>query len=136
MSFLNTSKKLHWTHHAHKKMAYYRLSEARVRRVMNSPKRVEEGVAPKTVAMMQPTALKGSASGVRVGALNFTWNAKKAAAPLKAKPAWSQEIWVMVQDIPTGRKIISAWRYPGVSKVRGEIAGIMKKEYQSYMSKK
>jgi hypothetical protein len=97
---------------------------------------VEEGVAPKTVAMMQPSALHGSASAIRVGALNFTRDPKRPAASLKAKPAWSQEIWVMVQDVPTGRKIISAWRYPGVSKVRGEITGIMKSEYNSYVSSK
>jgi hypothetical protein len=39
----------------------------------------------------------------------------------------------MVQDVPTGRKIISAWRYPGVSKARGEITSIMKNEYRSYI---
>ena len=100
-------------------MAYYRLSEQRVRSVLHSPKRIEEGVAPKTVAVMAPAAKKFIVlkdGGVR-------------------KETWSQEIWVMVQDAPTGRKIISAWRYPGVSKVRGEISGIMKNEYRSYISR-
>ncbi len=127
------SKKLLWTHHAREKMGYYRLSEGRVRRVMNSPKRIEEGVAPKTVAMMQPASMKVTSVNVSGTPLNFSWSSKGAPKP---KAAWSQEIWVMVQDVPTGRKVISAWRYPGVSKVRDEIKDIMKTEYQSYIAKK
>jgi len=101
-------------------MAYYRLSEQRVKSVLRSPRRIEEGVAPKTIAVMSPSSIKyvvPKAGGLR-------------------KETWKQEIWVMVQDAPTGRKIISAWRYPGVTKVRSEVAGIMKSEYQSYISKK
>ena len=142
-------------------MGYYRLSEQRVRRVLHSPRRIEEGVAPKTVAMMQPISIhsvrteivpgerrgfRGARPGTPLG-LPIASQWKKSvlgAAPRhdaslpsgKAGISWSQEIWVMVQDVPTGRKIISAWRYPGVSKVRGEITGIMKAEYQSYLAKK
>jgi hypothetical protein len=86
-------------------MHFYRLSPSRVRRVMNAPKRVEEGVAPKTVAMMQPAAMKG------IG--------------------WTQEIWVMVQDSGTKRKVISAWRYPGVTKPRAAVE-LARKEYEEY----
>ena len=100
---------LHWTNHAKAKMAFYRLSPMRVRRVLHSPKRVEEGVAPKTIAMMQPAAMKG-------------------------KNTWTQEIWVMVQDKGKERKVISAWRYPGVTKPRGEIANFMKREYQAFVA--
>lgn len=67
-------------------MRHYRLSEARVRRVMHSPARVEEGIAEKTIAFMQPAG-----------------NGRT-------------EIWVMVQDERTRRKVISAWRYPGRTK--------------------
>lgn len=83
-----TAKKPLWTNHAKEKMRYYRLSENRVKRILNAPKRVERGIAPDTVAMMQRggTSQKG------------------------------HEIWVMVQDSPKQRKIISAWRYPGTTK--------------------
>lgn len=92
---------LTWTAHAKAKMMFYKLSPARVRRVLYSPKRVEEGVAPKTVAAMQP--------------------------------AQSHEIWVMYQDSPRERKVISAWRYPGISKPRSAvIQQILKEEYQEY----
>lgn len=95
-------------------MAFYRLSPARVRRVLNTPKRVEEGVAPKTIAMMQPGSLKRSAPG---------------------REAWTQEIWVMIQDTARERKVISAWRYPGVTKPRGAaVANAMKKAYDEYLN--
>ena len=91
-------------------MAFYKLSEQRVARVMHSPKRIEEGVAPKTVAMMQPASIKTAARPTF---------AKKVDATSK-KETWSQEIWVMVQDLGKQRKIISAWRYPGITKPRSE----------------
>ena len=106
---------LHWTSHAKGKMMFYGLSPMRVRRVLHSPKRIEEGVAPKTVAMMQPASQKRTALG---------------------KESWSQELWVMVQDTPNQRKVISAWRYPGMSKVRGEIAQFMKNEYKEFIAGK
>ena len=110
---------LSWTHHARAKMNFYKLSQARVRRVLHSPKRVEEGVAPKTVAMMQPASMKFSTG--RVGA--------------KKEERWTQEIWVMIQDIGKNRKVISAWRYPGVTKPRSEVAiNLMRKAYNEFIN--
>ena len=63
-------------------------------RIIHTPMRIEDGVAEKTIAFMQ-----------------------KAGS--KAHP---YELWTMVQDVGQKRKIISAWRYPGVTKPRGEIA--------------
>ena len=74
-------------------MRFYKLSESRVKRIIHSPKRIEEGIAPKTVAMMQ------SAGSVK----------------------HPYELWVMLQDVTDRRKIISAWRYPGITKPRDEI---------------
>lgn len=109
---------LSWTLHAQAKMGFYKLSPARVRRVLHSPKRVEEGVAPKTIAMMQPTALK--TQGGRAGA--------------KKEERWTQEIWVMVQDAGAHRKVISAWRYPGVTKPRDPVTfNLMQEQYNDYI---
>lgn len=85
--------KFHWTKHAHYKMRFYRLSEQMVRGVIARPKRLEEGIALNTLAYM-----------------------KQAGS--KARP---HEIWVMVTKPATSNKqlvtrIISAWRYPGVTK--------------------
>jgi len=120
MPFLRNPSLLHWTQHARMKMQYYRLSPARVRRVLHSPRRTEEGVAPKTIAMMQPASLKSAAG--RGGASN--------------KETWNQEIWVMVQDTAKTRTVISAWRYPGVTKPRGEVAtAFLQEEYKEFLSR-
>lgn len=88
MPFLTGKKELFWTNHAKGKMMFYKLSEQRVRRVLNSPKRIEEGIAPKTIAVMQPFGNKNQ-----------------------------HELWVMIQETKARRKVISAWRYPGRTKV-------------------
>lgn len=116
MPLLKKSSTLYWTAHSKAKMHFYRLSEARVKRVIHSPKRVEEGIAPKTIAMMQPASIK-------------TKNNKQA---------WSQEIWVMIQDEKRKgvkrRKIISAWRYPGITRLRDETtANFLKNQYREYL---
>lgn len=113
--------KYYWTRHCVGKMMQYGLSPQRVKRVIRSCERVEEGVAKNTVAVMQPNSIKFDKSG---------------------KKKWSQEIWVMYQKsvknskfkvqnkganseiinnlknklFPQNQlKIISVWRYPGVS---------------------
>lgn len=83
-----------WTEHGKEKMAYYRLSEQRVRRIIRNPTRKEEGVAPNTIAVMQPITKSGKTT---------------------------QELWAMYQDRGNDRIVITAWRYPGKSPVRGEI---------------
>lgn len=101
-----------YTLHAQYKMKQYGLSEQRVRSVIRNPKRREEGIMPKTVAVMQPVSMK----------------------KIDGKEVWKQEIWVMfvvkskkqiegeVQGFPQQKlRIISAWRYPGVSPKRNPI---------------
>jgi hypothetical protein len=84
--------KLVWTTHATMKMRFYGLSEYRVKRVIDYPKRIEKGIAEETLGLMQPA---GSAKH-------------------------PYEIWVMIQDEKSkdkrNRRIISAWKYPGVTK--------------------
>jgi hypothetical protein len=117
------SRRLIFTAHARAKMAFYKLSQQRVLKVLHSPRRSEEGVAPKTVAAMQP----GSVRSIRPGDRNDR-NVRSGQ-----KETWSQEIWVMFQDAPGERKIISAWRYPGVTKPQAAVTRqIMLSEYASY----
>jgi len=96
------SEKFSWTSHAVAKMIYYQLSEARVKRVLNNPQRKELGIAPNTIAVMQPNSSKHS-----------------------------YEVWAMYQVInsnskaqiskPKKIKVITAWRYPGKSPINGPI---------------
>lgn len=92
---------LKWTNHVAKKMMFYGLSATKVKSVLSRYNRTEPGIAPGTTAVMQKT---GS----------------------RKRP---QEIWVMYQDRESvyggikapQRIIITAWRYPGVSKPREAI---------------
>lgn len=122
------SGRYQFTEHSRYKMKQYNLSEQRVTRIIRAPKRTEEGVAHKTIAVMQPGTVKRDAKG---------------------KETWTQEIWVMFvkqgaksneqgtrnkerktrdrQDscsplsVPCSLRIISAWRYPGMSPKRNPI---------------
>ena len=76
-------------------MNFYKLSQQRVKRVINSPQRKEVGIAENTVALMQ-----------RAGSKKHPY-----------------EIWTMIQqkrqtknDKEKTIRIISAWRYPGITK--------------------
>lgn len=127
MQFKKSKKtdKYFWTQHALFKMGYYNLSQQRVARVIKSPQRIEEGIVENTVAVMQPTSLNSK-------------NGKKT---------WSSEIWAMYQikssklkaegkiDLLNNQKqfkIISAWRYPGVSPKRDPIPSEILEEIASF----
>lgn len=91
---LKKDTKYLWTQHVIGKMGFYGLSPDRVRRVIRSPKRVEEGIAENTIGVMQSST-----------------NIKKPT-----------EIWVMYQKRGGKKIVISAWRYPGVSPVGKQIS--------------
>jgi hypothetical protein len=97
--------KYHWTNHVVRKMMHYGLSADRVKRVMRSPTRSEKGIAPDTIAVMQPAGSKAKPTEV------WVMYATKKAAKIKT---------VNFQLGPK-KVIITAWRYPGISKVRDEI---------------
>ncbi len=112
---------MEFTAHARYKMTQYGLSEQKVRGIIHRPKRTEVGVMPQAVAMMQPVSPK----------------------VVDGKEIWKQEIWVMflkqsskskkqstrdsdqepsyLLSAHCSLKIISAWRYPGVSPKRSPI---------------
>lgn len=81
------SREFFWTKNAIAKMFFYGLAPSRVKKIFRAPDRTEEGIADGTIAMMQ-----------RAGGKRRT------------------EIWVMWQKGKNGqKKIIAAWRYPGIS---------------------
>ncbi len=118
-------------------MRQYGLSAQRVTRVIRNPERTEVGIVENTIAVMQPSSIKYK---------NF-------------KKIWSQEIWVMYQisarggkvkssklkvqsKIPNSKfqklqttnkklKIISAWRYPGISPKNNPIPGEILREIRT-----
>ncbi len=90
-----------WTMHVVSKMKQYNLSENRVKRVINNPKRTEEGIAPGTIAVMQPNSSKHS--------YEF-WAMYQIKKNSKSETRNSKQI-----------KIITAWKYPGRSPIRGPV---------------
>ena len=97
-------------------MVYYGISESLIKRIVRFPERKELGIAENTVAVMSPYG--------------------KSAVGMRKSPAGRQpyrgEVWVMYQTIGSKKlevrsektnlsfpkvRIISAWRYPGVSPV-------------------
>lgn len=81
-------RKTVWTRHAEKKIREHGLSMSRVLRAIHSPDRVESGIAENTLAVIK-----------KAGSLKHPF-----------------EIWVMFSDQSGTRTVISAWRYPGVTK--------------------
>lgn len=73
-------------------MMFYGISEGRIKRIIRFPKRLEEGVVPNTIAVMQPAGTKRY-----------------------------QEIWVMYKISKPKLRIITTWRYPGKSTERDPI---------------
>ncbi|MEK9186708.1 MAG: hypothetical protein AAB885_03945 [Patescibacteria group bacterium] len=108
--FPKDTKEYHWTSHIKNKMLFYRISEQKIKTILKSYDRKEEGVAQNTMAVMKR---------------NDT-------------PKRQEEIWLMYQNrvaprLRSGNKkllvpksieglpyskiiLISAWRYPGKSK--------------------
>lgn len=95
------NERFSWTNHVIEKMIFYGLSEQRIKRVIQHPERIEEGIAPNTIACMQVAGSKKH----------------------------RQEIWTMYQmknlKLKTKNlkplRIISAWRYPGKSPAKNPI---------------
>ena len=104
------NERFFWTGHALGKMQYYGLTAQRILRVINQPQRKEAGVAENTAAVMQPASVN------------------------RKKQTWSSEIWVMYQLADGKYKIISAWRYPGVSPKRNYVPAEIMDEVKDLIS--
>jgi hypothetical protein len=99
-------KDILWTRHSRFKLRQHSLSEGRVRRALNSPDRIERGIATGTIAMMK-----------REKAVKNEF-----------------EVWVMVVDTKVSRRIISAWRYPGVTKPGESLPDEIRREMEEAAS--
>jgi hypothetical protein len=116
--------KYRWTMHVVRKMRYYGLSPSRVLRVMRAPERVEEGVVGGTLAGMQTAGSKAKPWEVWV-----MWRDEgKALGRTKSKVRMTKSTFdgspfgIRTSAFAAPRRIIiTAWRYPGVSPVRGSV---------------
>jgi len=102
-------RKLFWTEHSKIKMRQYGLSKQKLLGILYKPERKEQGIVPGTTAVMKTNKVFFKEKKVT---LSKAWNRQKRAPG---------EIWLMYKDVKDLRRIISAWRYPGVSKPGEEI---------------
>ncbi len=98
-------RKIYWTEHSQVKMRQYGLSKSKLLQLLRKPERKEKGIVPGTTAVMQTKKM---------------YSAPKVVFEVKKTIKIPGEIWLMYKDatqagVPV-RKIISAWRYPGISK--------------------
>ena len=105
--------KVFWTIHSKMKMRQYRFSEKRVLKIFRKPDRKEYGIAPGTIAVMQKTGTKKhptEAWMMYVVLLKPPHQSKHGTgqAPKESKHPTGQA---------KGIKVISAWRYPGITPV-------------------
>lgn len=118
------TEKYEWTKHSLMKMQHYGLTAQRVLRVINAPQRKEEGVVEKTVAVMQPTSVS-TKEGKRIwtseiwAMYQIRGGAKNKKQVTNSKnPLLSAAADILSLEGRGGfrkKRIISAWRYPGVS---------------------
>lgn len=106
--------KYQWTNHSKEKMAYYRISESLVKRIIRFPKRAEEGIAPNTTAVMQSRKV-----GQKHPRTEEIWVMYQEVGKSKAPAAKSPKN--LLSGLNVKKRIITAWRYPGVSPIRGAI---------------
>jgi hypothetical protein len=101
-------RKLVWTQHSEIKMKQYGLSKSKLSGILRNPERKEKGIVPSTTAVMKTNKTFFKQKQITV---KDAWQKPKKAAG---------EIWIMYKDVKKAgenvRKIISAWRYPGVTK--------------------
>ena len=123
----NTDK-YYWTDHSIFKMKQYGLSAQRILRVIRAPKRKEEGIVKNTIAVMQPTSISHKNGKVKwsqeIWAMYQLKNSKSQET--NSKPRAAEQSSLRGKQIRNSKfeirnlanrqiRIISAWRYPGIS---------------------
>ena len=105
MKLPKNDDKYHWTYHVARKMAFYGISPSMVKRIIRYPQRIEEGIAPDTVAAMRRAETKK---------LQEIWVMYVLAKQENKNPENSKRKRSKI-------KIITAWRFPGESPERDPI---------------
>ncbi len=102
--------------HSRFKMKYYGIADSRVKRIIRFPTRYEEGIVPNTVAVMQPAGTKKYSE---------IWAMYKVVRRASPKPH--------TLNPKPSLKIITVWRYPGVSPKRDPIPKEVLEEIKSLL---
>jgi hypothetical protein len=109
------TEKYYWTQHSLFKLQQYGLSAQRIIRVINNPYRKQVGVAKNTIAVMQPTSTRRNEKGEKTWSSEI-WTMYQIKNKHKKSEKHNENLNSLLGGLQTKQlKIISAWRYPGIS---------------------
>ena len=112
VKFPKDDKYFSWTRHIKNKMIFYGLSEQKIKTVLKSSNRREEGIAPNTTAVMKRNDTRKRKEEIWVMYQQLT-NNKQQITNNKQR---SYQLKVISYKLGAKLRLISAWRYPGISK--------------------
>jgi len=124
IKFPKDDKYFSWTRHIKNKMIFYGLSEQKIRSVLKSANRKEEGIAPNTTAVMKRNDRGKKKEEIWV---MYTFVSQKSRndadknAEQRGKIQRNSALSPRKSAAQPQLRMISAWRYPGVSKAGKEI---------------
>lgn len=114
-----------FTRYSKMKMKHYGISENRIKRIVRFPARVEEGIASKTIAAMQPADGKQYQeiwTMYQIVKKRLTDNRRQIISNGEEKEKKSLDNFKQWTGDKDGViKIITAWRYPGKSPARNPV---------------
>lgn len=112
------NQKYEFTNHARVKMRQYGITESRVKRIIRYPERTEETVIEKAIAAMQKT---GGKKDKEMWVMYLIGKSKIKSQKSKNEEDDERE-GISNFSLPVRKiKVITAWRYPGVSPRRNPI---------------
>ena len=120
LTFPKDSSQFSWTRHIKNKMVFYHLSGAQIARIFRKPKRREEGIAKDTVAAMIPKIGGGKTARPEEMWIMYKVNAAKRLRTTdysRPQPKSRSQSSLVSSRLPSRITMISAWRYPGITKV-------------------
>lgn len=121
---IKNDDKYYWTNHVKEKIKFYGLSDSLIKRIIRFPARIEEGIAPDTIA-----ALKVAGSKKNQYEIWVMYQIRKKVKKIKEvnvdtlnilDKLSTEEINEIIKYKPQ-IVVISAWRYPGITEKRNEI---------------
>jgi len=119
---IKNSDKYYWTNHVKNKMIFYGLSESLIKRILRFPKRTEEGIAPNTLAVMKAAGSKKNPYELWVMyQVAKNKNNKSNIIDEDILNKLSEKEVVDIAKTKPQIVVISAWKYPGITKAKEEV---------------
>jgi hypothetical protein len=107
------NEQFHWTSHIKGKMIFYRISEQKIKAIIKSADRREEGIAPNTVAVMKRNDTPKRKEEIWVMYQAASGKGQIANSPKRSNIHRNRKP-LAIRHLP--KVMISAWRYPGTTK--------------------